>query len=333
MSPFSSASTQNSLPGRYSIIVQVVSFVAFIYVILGYLNERVFHWVVNESGNAPFWLSHVTEYIVIAIFGLWRAASEKNRYTRFRLITLILVVMLVYWFIPHFLAWSEPYVGKLPFDPIFPKLHVPGTLSFFITLLLVFLFGRRIKCGWGCPCVGIRETVGFAFRGKTVKSDLAFRLRHIKWIFFSFYIVCIVLILFYSQYSVYLYPFFLGLLIVPYFITMLLAPVIGNRGQCRYICPYGATFGLINRIGFFKIEMDGQKCNECRLCEKVCDMGIAVCSEGNKKGHVISIEECMGCARCVTACPNNALAIKDVRNTLSKNLHQDKKHLLKEKQI
>jgi len=37
----------------------------------------------------------------------------------------------------------------------------------------------------------------------------------------------------------------------------------------------------------------------------------------------------MGCARCVTGCPTDALAIQDVRNLFRRHLHQDGSHLLK----
>ena len=70
---------------------------------------------------------------------------------------------------------------------MFPALHTPGTLTFFLVLALVFLFGRRVICGFGRPCVGIRETVGFAYRDRTLRGKWVWRLRRVKWLFFIWY--------------------------------------------------------------------------------------------------------------------------------------------------
>ena len=82
------------------------------------------------------------------------------------------------------------------------------------------------------------------------------------------------------------------------------------------------------KIGFFRIRMHRTKCTDCGLCEQVCDMGIAVSAQGQQSGGVQTIEECMGCARCVVSCPKNALEIRDVRNYFRPGLRQDKEHLL-----
>jgi len=71
-------------------------------------------------------------------------------------------------------------------DVYFDFCKIPHTrgFRFFLVLALVFLFGRRVICGFGCPCVGIRETVGFAYRSRTLRGPSVWRLRHVKWLFF-----------------------------------------------------------------------------------------------------------------------------------------------------
>lgn len=61
--------------------------------------------------------------------------------------------------------------------------------------------------------------------------------------------------------------FFSLLIALTYFATMLLSPVLGNRGYCRYLCPYGATFGLLNRVGFYRIDYQAQTCTDCGTCQ------------------------------------------------------------------
>jgi ferredoxin len=118
---------------------------------------------------------------------------------------------------------------------------------------------------------------------------------------------------------------------VTYFGTFFIAPLTGNRFYCRYLCPFGATFGLLNHAGFYGIDMKTDKCIDCRRCEQVCDMGIPVWEQGKQAERVTAIEDCMGCARCVVSCPTDALEIRDVRNLFRPKLVQNASHLLKRK--
>lgn len=319
------SSEQGLMPGRYRLGIQVLSMAAFTLAFFGWLNESWLYWFEN-----PIWLNRYTEYAIILGFGIWRIASEENAYTRKRLIVLVTVVTGLWWLIPWLTPFYEPYVGFLWAQPVFPALHTPGTITFLLVLALVFLFGRRVICGWGCPCVGIRETVGFAFRDRTVRSKWAWRLRHSKWFFFIYYVGVMIV----TQYppngwTVSFVGGFYAIVGLTYFGTFFLAPVVGNRFYCRYLCPFGATFGLLNHAGPYGIDMDRDKCNDCGRCEQVCDMGIPVLQQGRLSGKVTGIEDCMGCGRCVVSCPTDALAFHDVRNLLRKNLVQNGSYLEK----
>ncbi len=319
-----SATDRNSAPGSYSWGVKILSLGLFLYATIAFLNESVFHQFRQPDGSFPFWLSHWTEYFIIVLCGILRTAVEKNPYTRKRLAVLTFNVGILWWILPRYLRLPEPHLGTLAEPPMFPHLHTPGTLSFFVVLGLIFLFGRRIICGWCCPCVGIRETVGFPFRINTLRTESSRRYyRHIKWFFFALYLVSTALIIFYSPYAVDFHTVFNILIVFPYFATLLLAPILGNRSYCRFVCPFGATFGLLNRVGLYGIKLDKEKCTRCGLCEEVCDMGIPVWTQGMEHGKIVTIEECMGCARCLSSCTNNALQMEDAKNLLIPGIRQD----------
>jgi ferredoxin len=305
------ASKQRSLAGRYALSVRVLSLAAFSLAFLGWINETwLFLW------DNPIWLNRYTEYAIILVFGVWRIRAEHNPYTRNRLIVLVSVVTVLWWLAPWLFPFFEPYIGYLGTQPAFPSPHTPGTLTFFLVLAAVALFGRRVICGWGCPCVGIRETVGFPFRHVTPRGRLAWGLRYSKWIFFALYVAAFAVLLFPpNAWSAKYIGFFALLIALTYFASMLLSPVIGNRGYCRYLCPYGATFGLLNKVGLYHISFDADTCNDCGVCTQVCDMGIPVLELGRQKGK-IDVADCMGCGRCVTECTKNSLAFHDVRNVL-----------------
>lgn len=321
----SDGSRQDLMPARYPLAVQLLSVAAFTLAFAGWLNETWLYWFEN-----PIWLNRYTEYGIILGFGIWRIVAERNPYTRKRFIILVTVVTVLWWLIPWLFPFYEPYVGYLWAQPVFPSLHVPGTATFFLVLGLVFLFGRRVICGFGCPCVGIRETVGFPFRAKTPRSRWTWRLRHSKWLFFAWYAGVLVV----TQYppntwTVSFVGGFYLIVAVTYFGTFFIMPFTGNRFYCRYLCPFGATFGLLNHAGFYGIDMEADKCIDCRRCEQVCDMGIPVWEQGREAGRVTAIEDCMGCARCVVSCPTDALQIRDVRNIFRPSLRQDASYLLK----
>lgn len=321
------AAQQDLMPARYSLGIQVLSMAAFTLAFVGWLNESWLYWFEN-----PVWLNRYTEYAIILVFGIWRIRAEQNAYTRKRLVILVTMVTVFWWLIPWLYPFYEPYVGFLWAQPVFPSLHVPGTITFFLILALVFLFGRRVICGFNCPCVGIRETVGFAFRDRTPRSDWTWRLRHSKWFFLVYYIGVMVVVQFPpNSWTVSFVGGFYMLVGLTYFGTFFIAPLVGNRFYCRYLCPYGATFGLLNHAGFYGIKMNRDQCNDCQRCEQVCDMGIPVWSQGQASGRVTALEDCMGCARCIVSCPTDALEIQDVRNLFRPSLRQNASHLLKKK--
>ena len=319
-----SADRQDTLAARYPLWVRLLAMAAFSLAFLGWLNESwLFLW------ESPIWLNRYTEYAIILAFGLWRIRAERNRYTRRRLVILVSVVTFIWWLVPWLSPFFEPYVGFLWSQPVFPALHTPGTLSFVLVLTLVLLFGRRVICGFGCPCVGIRETVGFAYRERTLRGPWVWRLRHVKWVFFVWYVGVMVTTQFPpNAWTVSLVGAF-GLTVgLTYFGSFFLVPLTGNRFYCRYLCPYGATFGLLNHAGFYGLEMDPGRCIDCRRCEQACDMGIPVWAQGKAHGRVTGIEDCTGCARCVVSCPTDALAVRDVRNLFRPQIRQDASRLL-----
>lgn len=321
----SEGGAQDLLPRRYSLAVQLLALAGFTLAFVGWLNET---WLFLFDN--PIWLNRYTEYAIILAFGLWRIRAEQNRYQRRRLTVLVIMVTLFWWLTPWLWPTFEPYVGYLWGQPIFPSIHIPGTITFFLILAAVFLFGRRVVCGWNCPCVGIRETVGFAFRDRTVRGRWAWRLRHSKWFFFIFYVGVMIVTLYPpNSWTVSFVGLFYLIVGLTYFGTFFVAPLTGNRFYCRYLCPYGATFGLLNHAGFYDVRMDAAKCNDCRRCEQVCDMGIPVWEQGKKFGRITGIEDCMGCGRCLVSCPTDALEIRDVRNLFRPSLLQNGSHLMK----
>ncbi len=66
-------------------------------------------------------------------------------------------------------------------------------------------------------------------------------------------------------------------------------------------------------------EVEADKCNACRTCERVCPT-LAIAVGKDKKAHV-DFEHCTGCGACEQRCPDYAIFMK--RRAETKLLHVD----------
>jgi NosR/NirI family nitrous oxide reductase transcriptional regulator len=84
--------------------------------------------------------------------------------------------------------------------------------------------------------------------------------------------------------------------------ALLVASVFVRNLYCRFLCPVGATLGLISNLTVFRIKR-WSECQTCRLCEKTCEWGAI-------QGPRILVTECVRCDDCerlyadTTKCPH-----------------------------
>lgn len=81
---------------------------------------------------------------------------------------------------------------------------------------------------------------------------------------------------------------------------------LGSKGFCTYACPYGAAFGLLDRLAPWRIKVS-DACNGCGQCTAVCSSNVLVHAEVRDHGAVVD-PGCMKCLDCVSACPTGALS-------------------------
>ena len=95
----------------------------------------------------------------------------------------------------------------------------------------------------------------------------------------------------------------LGELFVQKLIILIAAVVLSilfYRPFCKWICPLGAFYALMNKVSLLGIKADAHKCISCGKCVKVCKMDVNVTKSPN---HT----ECIRCGKCISACPADAL--------------------------
>ena len=88
---------------------------------------------------------------------------------------------------------------------------------------------------------------------------------------------------------------------------VLLAVILGSvffyRPCCKWLCPLGAFYALLNKISLFQMKVDTGKCVACGKCAKACKMDVDVTKTPN---HT----ECIRCGMCIRACPTNAVCFR-----------------------
>ncbi len=81
--------------------------------------------------------------------------------------------------------------------------------------------------------------------------------------------------------------------------------VLGAKGFCTYGCPYGAFFGVADRVARGRIRVT-DACDGSAQCTATCSSNVDVAGEVRQYGMVID-PGCMKCMDCVSVCPNDAL--------------------------
>lgn len=96
---------------------------------------------------------------------------------------------------------------------------------------------------------------------------------------------------------------------------LLIAAVIGSmlvyRPFCKYVCPLGAFYALLNKIALLRMKLDRESCVSCGKCVKICPMQVDVLKD-------INSAECIRCGRCVNACPTGAIEMTAGKISLKK---------------
>ena len=86
-------------------------------------------------------------------------------------------------------------------------------------------------------------------------------------------------------------------------IAVVVLSVLFYRPFCKWICPLGAFYALMNKVSLLGIRVDACKCVSCGKCSKVCQMDVDVVRAPD---HA----ECIRCGKCIGACPVDAISYR-----------------------
>lgn len=83
-------------------------------------------------------------------------------------------------------------------------------------------------------------------------------------------------------------------------LAVVLLSIFYYRPFCKYLCPLGAFYGFFNKVSFYRLNVNEDKCIKCGKCQAVCGMDIKTWEQPNSM-------ECIRCGDCKAACPTGAI--------------------------
>ena len=209
--------------------------------------------------------------------------SSKFRFSYYITGTLILLGVLLGRFICGFLCpfgWFQELLHKLPTKKLSTrKLRPLAYLKYAVLLVMVVLLpalavnevgmGDPFFCKYLCPQGVLEGAIPLSLTNAGIRAALG--------------------TLFTRKLSILL--------------AVAVLSVVFYRPFCKWLCPLGAFYALLNKVSLFQMQVDPNKCISCGKCAKACQMDVDITKTPN---HT----ECIRCGMCVRACPTHAVAFR-----------------------
>ena len=80
-----------------------------------------------------------------------------------------------------------------------------------------------------------------------------------------------------------------------------------ERGWCGHLCPLGAFWSVVGKVGVVKPIFDNERCTKCGDCLRVCPEAHVLNFKLAAQRGFIASGECTNCGRCAAVCPENAI--------------------------
>jgi NosR/NirI family nitrous oxide reductase transcriptional regulator len=228
-------------------------------------------------------------------------------------------VLLLFLLLIGIIKPSQPSVTHLYtiYDSLFvsynPTLFLLDPLIF---ILFVFIFitaivwGRGVFCGWVCPFGIIQEYI-YRIKNWIIPEKLAkkislefsdkfhFKLIYIKYAIFIILMATAIISIAWGERLAEVEPFKTVFYLhferqwyfVSYAVILIGISALSYRFFCKYMCPVGASFGLLSKLKIFSIKRY-EECKSCKICARSCTIRAI-----DDKGR-INRSECFYCLEC-----------------------------------
>lgn len=94
--------------------------------------------------------------------------------------------------------------------------------------------------------------------------------------------------------------------------------LILKNGWCGHLCPLGAFWSLVGKLGLVRVRFDKNTCTHCGECAKVCPEPQVLNLKKLAEQGLVASGECSNCGRCTALCPEDSLAF-DLRPLIQRH--------------
>lgn len=186
----------------------------------------------------------------------------------------------------------------------------------FSVMIIISIIANKLVCSWACQ-FGVLQDLLFRMGQDGENKLQSYQLKvpfivtnSIRVISFVFF----VLLAFGWSYDLFhvvepfkvFNPAVLSLTALITVIILLILSVFIYRPWCHLFCPFGLFSWLTEKVSFFNIKVDYDKCISCKKCVVACP-SYAMDSILDKKKFT---PDCFSCASCVEVCPKKAVQFK-----------------------
>lgn len=233
---------------------------------------------------------------VLAVFLLLAYVSFHRKSERLKYVTLVAAVAYMGFAKSYLISITNIFSVLEGNLPVF-RYNLAWYLFFGFTVVSTVLWGR-FYCGRVCAYGALTQLLD-AVLPAAWRVDVPRGLeRRAGWIKFGLLAAVVAYFLVTKDTMIYRFvePFWMfgrsetNLLFWAGIAALLVATVFVRNLYCRFLCPVGATLGLMSLVTVFKIKR-WSECRTCKICEKTCQWGAI-------DGPRIIQTECVRCDDC-----------------------------------
>jgi polyferredoxin len=187
----------------------------------------------------------------------------------------------------------------------------PLNLSMLVALLGLTLVAKKAFCGWACPIGFLGELASRAGGAVWKRRPAPARTVNHRLKLLRYAALAVTLYFTYKLGELVLRgfdPFYIifsgvghgtfGWITYGTFGVLVAGAFVVPMFFCRYLCPLGATFDPLGRLGLIKVVRDAELCTACGNCGRACPHGIHPHETDSVRDR-----DCTNCLECVDACP------------------------------